>query len=80
MFKVSLYNSFLVKFYNLIQVISLSALATYVYTINLLLSAVYQNPQRERLKGRSAEFCLSSGAFVDRPFLFRQGSEVNNFL
>ena len=45
---------FIVKFYNLIQAISLSALATFVYTINLLLSAVYQNPQRERLKGQSA--------------------------
>ena len=31
---------FIVKFYNLIQAISLSALAIYVYTINLLLSAV----------------------------------------
>ena len=71
---------FIVKFYNLIQAISLSALAIYVYTINLLLSAVYQNPQRERLKGRSAEFCPRSVAFVYRPFLFRQGSEVNSFL
>ena len=70
---------FIVKFYNLIQAISLSALASFVYTINLLLSAVYQNAQRERLKGRSAEFCLRSVTFVYRPFLFRQGSEVNTF-
>ena len=69
---------FIVKFYNLIQAICISALAIYVYTINLLLSAVLQKPQRERLKGRSAEFCLRSVAFVYRPVLFRQGSEVNN--
>ena len=71
---------FIVEFYNLKQAISISALAIYVYTKNLLLSAVQQKPQRERLKGRSVEFCVRSVAFVYRPFLFRQGSEVNNFL
>ena len=36
--------------------------------------------KKKKRKGRSAEFCLRSVAFVYRPFLFRQGSEVNIFI